>query len=157
MCSSDLRRLAFDALLAALDATAADAVILPFDERFPADGFDRLFDFVRRGGILIECGGMPFWEPLTRDANGAWSKARAYGESFRDQLRIGVEAWWYKKGVIPEKMPVTFVGPAATNPPPEGGIEAERFLTPNKLKPGDRFIPLLSGRRGDYTGAARSE
>lgn len=152
--SAQVHRLNVDALLAALDENAADAVILPFDERFPADGFDRLRDFVRRGGILIECGGMPFWEPLARDANGAWSKAKAYGESFRDQLRIGVEAWWYKKGVIPEKMPVTFVGPAAANPPPEGGIEAERFLTPNKLKPGDRFIPLLSGRRGDYTGAA---
>jgi len=151
---SRVQRLTFDALLATLASYDVDAVLLPFSETFPSDGFDKLVDYVRRGGILIKCGGMPFWDPMTRDADGRWVKAKAYGEPFRDRLRIGVEAWWYKKGVVPEEMPVTFVGPAAGVPEPKDGIKAERFLTPNGLKAGDRFVPLLSGTHNGYTGTA---
>lgn len=149
-----VQRVTFDALLATLDNYDVDAVILPFSEFFPSDSFDKLVAYVRRGGILIECGGMPIWEPMTRKADGTWEKAKAYGEKYRDQLRIGVEAWWYKKGVIPEKMPVKFVGPAEGAPQPKEGFEAERFLTPNGFKAGDQFIPLLSGKQGEYTGVA---
>ncbi len=151
---SRVERVTFDALQAALGGEGVDAVVLPFDERFPADGFERLLDFVRRGGVLVECGGMPFWEPLARGADGAWSKSKEYGEKFRDQLRIGVEAWWYRKGVIPEKLPVRFTGPAQGLPHPGEGFEGERFLTPHRFKEGDRFIPLLSGTAGGYTGVA---
>jgi hypothetical protein len=149
-----VQRVTFDALLATLDAYEIDAVVLPFSEFFPSDSFDRLLAYVRRGGILIECGGMPVWEPMTRTADGTWEKAKLYGETFRDQLRIGVEAWWYKKGVIPEKMQVRFVGPAEGTPQPEEGFEAERFLTPNNFREGDQLIPLLSGKQGEYTGVA---
>jgi hypothetical protein len=149
-----VQRVTFDALLATLDAYDIDAVVLPFNELFPSDRFDTLLAYVRRGGILIECGGMPIWEPMTRTADGTWEKAKLYGEQFRDQLRIGVEAWWYKKGVIPEKMQVKFVGPAKGTPQPEEGFEAERFLTPNQFKEGDQLIPLLSGKTGAYTGVA---
>jgi len=151
---SRVQRLGFDALLATLAAYEIDAVVLPFGENFPADGFDQLTDYVRKGGILIACGGMPLWDPLTRDASGQWVKANAYGESFRDRLRLGVEAWWYKKGVIPEEMPVKYVGPAAGTPAPKGGITAERFLTPHAFKAGDRFVPLLAGVHNGYTGTA---
>jgi hypothetical protein len=151
---SRVRRAAVDELLAALEKDDADAVIFPFDERFPADGFGALLAYVRRGGVLVEFGGMPLWDPLTRGADGAWGKAKLYGEQFRDQLRIGVEAWWYKRGVIPEKMSVKFAGPAAGAPQPEEGFEAERFLTPNNFKEGDQLIPLLAGKRGEYAGVA---
>ena len=149
-----VQRLTVDALFATIRAYEVDAAILPFDENFPADGFDKLLDYVRRGGILIECGGMPIWNPMTRGADGKWMKSDLYGEQFRDQLRIGVEAWWYRKGVIPERMPVHFVGPAAGTPQPEEGFTAERFLTPLKFKEGDRFIPLLAGACNSYTGTA---
>lgn len=149
-----VQRLTFDALLATLRNDTVDAVVLPFDERFPADSFDALLDYVRRGGILIECGGMPIWEPMTRADDGTWGKAKLYGEQFRDQLRIGVEAWWHKKGTIPEEMPVRFVGPAEGTPAPENGFPGERFLSPHKFKEGDRFIPLLSGTKDGYTGTA---
>ena len=152
--NSRVQRVTFDALLATLDAYEVDAVILPFDEHFPSDGFDKLLAYVRKGGILIECGGMPIWEPMVRKADGTWEKSKEYGEKFRDQLRIGVEAWWYKKGVIPEELPVRFVGPAEGTPQPKEGFTAERFLTPNKFKEGDQFIPLLSGKKGEYTGVA---
>ena len=151
---SRVQRLTVDALYATLDAYAIDAVVLPFNENFPADGFDKLVDYVRRGGILIECGGMPIWDPLTRAADGEWVKSKQYGEFFRDQLRLGVEAWWYKRGTIPEEMPVKFVGPAANTPQPKKGFTAERFLTPFRFKPGDRFIPLLAGVHNGYTGTA---
>ena len=149
-----VQRLTVDALFATLAAYAVDAVVLPFDERFPADRFDELVDYVRRGGILIEYGGMPVWEPMTRGADGTWEKAKLYGEPFRDRLRIGVEAWWHKKGVIPEELPVHFVGPAKGTPQPEKGFTGERFLTPHRFKEGDRFIPLLAGTHNGYTGTA---
>lgn len=85
---SRVQRLSMDALFAAIAAYEIDAVILPFNENFPADGFDKLVDYVRRGGILIECGGMPIWNPMTRGADGKWVKAKQYGEPFRDRLRI---------------------------------------------------------------------
>jgi hypothetical protein len=151
---SRVERVTFDALFASVEACDIDAVILPFTEFFPSDSFATLLAYVRRGGILIECGGMPIWEPMARAADGTWAKAKLYGEPFRDQLRIGVEAWWYKKGVIPEKLQVKFVGPAEGTPQPVEGFEAERFLTPNKFKEGDQFIPLLSGQKGAYTGVA---
>ena len=152
--NAHVQRLSVDALYATIDAYDVDAVILPFNETFPADGFDKLVNYVRRGGILIECGGMPIWNPMTRDADGKWMKSKQYGEPFRDQLRIGVEAWWYKKGVIPEEMPVRFTGPAKEVPQPAKGFVAERFLVPNKFKEGDRFIPLLTGECNGYTGTA---
>ena len=149
-----VQRVTFDALLATLASYEVDAVILPFEERFPADGFDQLLGFVRQGGILIKCDGMPFWDPLRRGPDGTWEKSKEYGEKFRDQLRIGVEAWWYKKGVIPEEMPVRFAGPAEGTPQPKEGFTAERFLKPNGFKEGDRFIPLLAGKSGEYAGVA---
>ena len=152
--NSRVQRLSMDALFAAITAYEIDAVVLPFNENFPADGFDKLVDYVRRGGILIECGGMPLWNPLTRGADGQWTKSQKYGEPFRDQLRIGVEAWWYKKGIIPEEMAVKFTGPAKDTPLPQKGMTAERFLTPNGFKAGDRFIPLLTGVHNSYTGTA---
>ena len=149
-----VQRLSIDALFAAIKACEIDAIILPFNEKFPADGFDHLVDYVRRGGILVECGGMPIWNPMTRGSDGKWIKSEKYGEQFRDQLRIGVEAWWYKKGDIPEEMTVTFTGPAKNTPQPKNSILAERFLTPNGFKEGDRFIPLMTGVHNSYTGTA---
>ena len=149
-----VQRVTFDALFATLASYEVDAVILPFEERFPADGFDKLLDYVRRGGILVKCDGMPFWEPVRRGTDGTWDKSKEYGEKFRDQLRIGVEAWWHKKGVIPEEMPVRFSGPAEGTRQPKEGFTAERFLKPNGLKEGDRFIPLLTGKKGEYAGVA---
>lgn|GEM_PF-267097 len=149
-----VQRLTLDALFATLDAYAVDAVILPFSENFPEDGFDKLVDYVRRGGILVKCDGMPFWNPMTRTPAGIWTHSSKYGEAFRDRLRIGVEAWWYKKDIIPEKMAVKFVGPAADAHQPAKGFEAERFLTPFRFKAGDRFIPILAGVHNGYTGTA---
>ncbi len=152
--NSRVQRLSMDALFATIDAYAIDAVVLPFNENFPADGFEKLVDYVRRGGILIECGGMPIWNPMTRGPDGKWVKSQKYGEAFRDRLRIGVEAWWYKNGVIPEEMPVKFAAAASGTPQPKNGFTAERFLTPNGFKQGDRFIPLLTGVHNSYTGTA---
>jgi hypothetical protein len=151
---AQIQRLTLDALFAAIDSSSVDAIVLPFDEHFPEDGFDKLLAFVRKGGVLIEYGGMPIWDPMKRQADGTWKKSKAYGESFRDQLRIGVEAWWYKKGVIPEKMQVSYVGPAQALTSAKKRVEAERFLKPHNFKEGDRFIPLLAGTHNSYTGTA---
>jgi hypothetical protein len=152
--NAQIQRLTLDSLFAAIESSSVDAVVLPFDEHFPEDGFDKLLAFVRKDGVLIEYGGMPIWDPMKRQSDGTWQKSKTYGESFRDQLRIGVEAWWYKKGVIPEKMQVSYVGPAQALTSAKKSVEAERFLKPHNFKEGDRFIPLLAGTHNSYTGTA---
>jgi hypothetical protein len=61
--NSRVQRLSLDALLATLDAYAVDAVILPFDESYPATGFDRLTRYVREGGTLVDSAGRLFTMP----------------------------------------------------------------------------------------------
>jgi hypothetical protein len=149
--NSRVQRLSLDALLATLDAYAVDAVILPFDESYPATGFDRLTRYVREGGTLVEFGGAPFYYAQTRAADGTWQS----DNTFRlPDFRFGFEAWWTDKPRIPEQMQVHLTGPAQALDAPKQGFTAERFIAPRGLKEGDRFIPLAAGVHNGYTGTA---
>jgi hypothetical protein len=149
--NSHVQWLPLDALTATLDNYAVDAVILPFDENIPETGFDRLLAYVRDGGTLVDFNGFPGYYPRARAAEGGWEKSDKGG--FRERLRIGLEAWWWNKDRVPEKMPVRFTGPAADLPLPKGGLTGERFLRPHAFKEGDRFIPLVQGvTDAGYTG-----
>lgn len=155
---SRVLRLPMPAFDAAMEGSTVDAVVLPFDEQFSVDDYDKLLGFVRRGGVMIDMGGMPFWYSLTRGAHGQWvPKVWANGEDggrFCRDLRVGVEAFWYNKAVIPEKVTARFVGPAGTLPQPQNGFVATRYLKPDGLRAGDEFIPLIAGTEGTYTGVA---
>lgn len=131
-----------------------DALLLPLEEAFPADWFDVMERYVRDGGVLILGQGVPLYFTIKRGEDGRWVQGDA-GESYRQRLHIGWEAWWTRQGV-----PKTI---AQLNVPDElaGQIritkdapEATRFLTDAKLKPQDRFIPLLQAVEGDYVGTA---
>ncbi len=151
---TQLMRLNYDAFAAAIREGKADAVILPFDERFPSEHFNDLLAFVRDGGTLIEFGGMPIWEPRVRNQHGVWEKENKDGALYRHQLRIADEAWWHNKKLIPDKMKGNFCGPAADLPLPPEGLQIERFLKPINFREGDQFIPLIQGKHGDYTGTS---
>jgi len=133
----------FDELFAALDTNPPDAVILPA-ENFPAD--ERLIRYARDGGVLVAFGGAPFYVGWTRSPDGTWKQDKSVRTGdYYAQLRIDFEAWWHKRGhAIPEKMTVSGFG---------RDISCERFIRPSdKMKEGDRFIPLMQGKQGDYTG-----
>ena len=135
----------FDELLAALDAAPPpDAVVLPLNESFPAD--ERLVRYVRDGGVLVAIGGAPLYYGWTRNSDGSWKQDKAVRTGdFHAQLRLDFEAWWYKRGyTIPEQMTVSGFGKDVT---------CDRFLRPSdKMKEGDRFIPLMQGTKDGYNG-----
>ncbi len=129
-----------------------DALLLPLEEAFPVDWFDAMEQYVRDGGILILGHGVPLYYTVKRSEDGHWQREGAE-ESYRQRLHIGWEAWWTRQGV-PKTIATLNVpeGMAGQIRITQGAPEAARFLTDAKLKPGDRFIPLLQAVEGDYVG-----
>ncbi len=133
-----------------LAAGGVDAVIYPFDEKYPADTVDAVVEFVKGGGTLVDFGGMPMWiASLTKDGvfrHGRESDHPAWKD--RRRLRIKEDAWWMGDKSLPEEMNV-FATPeaaAAGLKQEPTGFVAQRFQTAAFLQPGDRMIPLLVGR-----------
>ena len=146
-----IQRLDYEAVAAALDQGDIDIVLMPPSENYHLDGFDRLVQFVKEGGTVVDMQGMPFWYGYTKTPDGRWQRTNT---ASYQKLRIDTEAWWYNKQVIPERMVVKCTGPVADLPDQPGKLTATRFLKPYHLKQGDRFIPLLQGQKGKYTGTA---
>lgn len=135
-----------DALRARLAAGGIDAVVYPFDETFPADTFDAVFDFVRDGGVLVDLGGMPMWYPCTETAPGTFSKhpRGEDAEPMRRRLRLSLDANWLNPALPREGR--AFPTPAALAAGYRGdpaGERARRFQKKDLLGPGDEFVPLL--------------
>ena len=75
-----------DELAAALDATVARLLILPYGSAFPEQDWPAIFSFLQRGGNLLVLGGRPFTRAAYRDGP-AW-KLREYSVRFARQLLI---------------------------------------------------------------------
>jgi len=140
-----------EAVKPTLDNYEIDVVIMPLSENYHLEGFERIIQYVKEGGIVVSLHNMPFWYGYQRNQNGIWEKTN---KSAYSDLRIQTEAWWTKKGIIPEELQVKYTGPAEKLPNQPKKIMAERFLRPRNFKEGDRFIPLLQGQAGDYTCTA---
>ena len=135
------------ALLAKKDAV--DAVIFPMDsEGYPADVVDSVTDFVRRGGVLVETGGAPMYFRYTADAGGNVNKDKSRDPAVdRRAIRLGFTAWWLNPDVPTsthvDATPRALAAGFKTHPAGYGGT---RFVTPEFLKEGDEFIPLIAGK-----------
>ena len=131
-----------------------DAVVFPFSEYYPADATDAVFGFVRDGGVLVEFGGMPLWYPCGPDPCRVRARTKdASPVNDRRRFRISEMAWWSNPR-CPKSVPV-FPAPAARGvASPSGGFEGTRFFTDGLLKPGDRFVPLLSAETNGMKLAA---
>ena len=129
-----------------------DALLLPLEEGFPTDWFDAMEEYVRQGGTLIFGQGVPLYFTVRKTDGGTWQRGDA-GHSYRQRLHIGWEAWWTRQGV-PQSVKSLSVPQPFTEQIrlTDRAPEATRFLTDAMLKPGDRFIPLLQAREGDYLG-----
>jgi hypothetical protein len=134
-----------------LAAGGVDAVIYPFDEKYPADTIDAVVEFVKNGGTLVDFGGMPMWT-ASRVKDGVFRHEREVSyPSWKDRkrLRIQEDACWMGDKSLPEKMNV-FATPeaaAAGLKQEPTGFVAGRFQTAALLKPGDKMIPLLTGKK----------
>ncbi|HOK96711.1 MAG TPA: hypothetical protein PKW71_11345, partial [Anaerohalosphaeraceae bacterium] len=131
-----------------------NALLMPPDEAFPADCFDIIEDYVRKGGIILFTQGVPLYYTIRQDSQGNWTRNNA-DSSYRKRLHIGWEAWWTRPGVPRQistlLVPIDFRTQVHL---PGTQITAERFLTDSELKTGDKFIPLLEAAEGDYKGSA---
>ena len=135
------------ALLAKDDAI--DVVVFPMDsEGYPAATMDAVTDFVRRGGVLFEAGGAPVWFPYRFDSGGNVCDDETRDPAAdRRALRVGYTAWWVDSDV-PNNTPV-FATPramAAGLKAHPAGYTGTRFVTPEYLREGDEFIPLIAGK-----------
>ena len=145
-----------------------DAVVYPFDESFPADTLEAVNAFVKKGGVLVDFGGMPcyFGRRGSEDVIGM----QHGGASGR--FPFGFRAWWWDKaGTYPEEA-ATFATPAglaAGVKQEPTGFPAKRFLAPDRIGKASEWIPLVAGRtekgvelvsaaviryQGERTGAA---
>ena len=138
-----------DELREKLAVDAFDAVVFPMDgEGYPADAVEAVTDFVRRGGVLVETGGAPMYNAYRADVAGNVSEDKSRDPAAdRRALRLGFTAWWLDSD-IPTGTKV-FATPRAQEAgfkPHPAGYGGTRFLTPEFLRPGDEFIPILAGK-----------
>ncbi|MBR0057376.1 MAG: hypothetical protein IJP66_08620, partial [Kiritimatiellae bacterium] len=129
-----------------LAAGDVDAVVYPFNETFPVDTFEEVLDFVKKGGTLVDLGGMPLWYPCREVESGRFVQ-EGEGETvapLRRRLRLGLDAFWLNPALPKEARAFpTDAARAAGYKGDPAGERARRFQTPRNLAPGDEFIPLL--------------
>jgi len=133
-----------------LSAGDIDAVFYPFDETFPIDTFEEVLAFVDAGGVLVDAGGMPMWDPIRETAPGVFVGGGMSGNGrsaadCRTVLGIDVSAWWMDpvlENAYIKALPTDSALAAGFQGDPTGE-NADRFQTPRCLGPDDEFIPLL--------------
>ncbi len=128
-----------------LAAGGVDAVVYPFDESFPSETIDAVNDFVTKGGVLVDFGGIPCYFGR-RDGEAV--KGMQHGGAL-SRFPLGYRAWWTdKKGTYPEEAQVfaTPVGLAAGVKQEPTGFKAIRFLAPDRIGAESEWIPLVAGK-----------
>jgi len=140
--------------LAGLDPSQVHALLMPVDEAFPADVFDAMEDYVRRGGNIVFIEGVPLYYTMQKRSDGSGWERKDAPEAFRRRLRIGWEAHWKRAGV-PQSTKSLAVPPALADQIrlPEHPVPASRFFTDAALQSGDRMIPLITVDSDTYRGA----
>lgn len=136
-------------LKALLAKDAVDLVVLPFDsEGYIGASMDAIIDFVKRGGVVVENGGVPMYEAYAVDAVGGVNKDNSRVPwKDRRELHIDFAAWWTDRD-LPQKTTVFATKQAldAGFKAHPAGYDGHRFLIPRYLRPGDEMIPLLTGK-----------
>ena len=131
-----------------------DLAVYPFSEEYAADSVDAVLDFVRKGGVLVDFGGIPMYKAfrLAQDGTRRLEKDPLPSSDLK-RFRIAMSAWW-----IDDRYPMyvqAFPTAAATGvEAPPKGFKGERFFTDALLEPGDEFIPLLSARTNGVDAVA---
>lgn len=128
-----------------LSTGGVDAVIYPLDECFPSETIDSVNEFIRKGGVLVEVGGVPCYFGRR---NGESVKGMQHGGAL-DRFPFGYRAWWTgTPGSYPTSCQVyaTPQGLAAGIKQEPTGFEAERFLAPDRAGKDAEWIPLIAGK-----------
>lgn len=132
-------------------------LIMPPGETFPADCFDSMVEYVKRGGTLTLLGGVPLYYASRLDAKTN-KYVRTDGNPTLSQnmksLRISWFAWWTRENV-PETAPIV-VAPNVDTDAFEGyqpSSYAGRFLCADALAEGDKMFSLLNGEKDAFSAS----
>lgn len=138
--------------LKTLDPKKHDALLLPPGELCPTPFFGDITTYVKNGGTLFLLGGVPLYYDSDWQDNRLVQKGGA-PDAHRNALRIGWTAWWHKDSKAPKEAPLSVAeGVASSFEGLKIKGKGERFLDDTKIKQGDRFIPLLTAKSGDFEG-----
>jgi len=136
-------------IAAGISPEQTQILVGPIGETFPEPAFAGMLEFVRRGGLLVHYGGVPFYYAATHPATGWVKPDQAAPESFRQALHIGWKAWWTQKGLPEEAATTRLASPDLAISLPPKGLKTTRWFTESALKGKDRMVPLLSGFSGE--------
>ncbi|WP_288592413.1 glycosyl hydrolase [uncultured Victivallis sp.] len=105
--------------------------------------------YLRRGGILLAFGEVPLYNLRYRNDKGNWALRGAASE-LHPGFRIGFQAWWTKPGLPKQTTRVkTLEAGKAAGIIDLKNIYVTRFLTPDNLKKGDTYTPLVDALDGN--------
>ena len=111
------------------------------NERYPADVQDAVADFVRKGGVLAEMGGMPLFIPDDPSRDAA---------ADRRALRIDAfDPWSASKPPARLRAFATETAVKAGFRRDMSGYIATRYISGRFLAQGDEFVPLVAGTAPD--------
>lgn len=136
---------------AALPADAETLLVLPETETFPAEYRLALLDYVRRGGRVLSPAGLPLYFELRKKAKGELETAQV-DDRYMPEFHMNWYTFWTRKGT-PEKIAKYEHDPKYAAFPLPPFLQAFRFFDGGKLKPGDRFEPVLYGVADGFRGA----
>lgn len=126
-----------------LAAGGVDAVVYPFDETFPSDTIQAVNDFITKGGVFVDFGGIPCYFGR-RGTEGAPS--HQHGRAL-PRFPFDYRAWWTPGGYPREgRVFATEAGLAAGVRQEPTGFVAKRYLSPDRAGAGAEWIPLVAGR-----------
>ncbi len=127
-----------------LAAGGVDAVVYPCDESFPSETIDAVNDFIAKGGVFVDFGGLPCYFGR-RDSEAV--QGMQHGGALK-RFPFGYRAWWLAPKTYPEKTQVfaTPAGLAAGVKQEPTGFLAARYLAPDRAGEGSEWIPLVAGK-----------
>ena len=83
----DIEYLSLESLNANLTVEKFRALVLPYGSAFPAEGWQKIHDFISHGGSIVVLGGYPFHQPILED-HGTWIPGTPQ-PTYAHQLLIG--------------------------------------------------------------------
>lgn len=134
--------------LPAISVKEMPVLIASKSEYFPASQFHVLVDYVRRGGTIVLCGGMPFYYDAADDAGTIYHRKET-GTSLYSQLHMSPQNAWNdnRTGEKLTELP-TFVQRCSdarfTYQWHFSEASPARYLSADNLHPGDTLISLIT-------------
>lgn len=134
--------------LAELSVRKVPVLMTSKSEFFPASQYPALVDYVRRGGTIILCGGMPFFYDA-KDETDTYYDRKELGTSLYSQLHMSAQNAWNDNGTgerLPEEPEVVRLCKDAdfTYQWTFGELSPARYLSADHLQPGDSLVSLIT-------------